>query len=82
MEVLSKEDFILMSLKTGAVSLAEGVRLYGRYPNDEEPTLKNTVFGVIWRNNIQLSWKATGINMAQIREAYKKSKEGRTCKVR
>lgn len=82
MEVLSKEDYILMSLKTGAVSLAEGVRLYGRYPNDEEPTLKNIVYGVTWDKNTQLSWKATGINMAEVREAYKKSREGRTCKAR
>ncbi|MCD8170724.1 MAG: hypothetical protein LUE94_15725 [Clostridiales bacterium] len=82
MEALSKEDFILMSLKTGAVSLAEKVRLYGRYPNDEEPTLNNIVYGVTWEKNTHLSWKATGINMEKVQEAYKRSREGRTCKVR
>lgn len=82
MEALSKEDFILMSLKTGAVSLAEKMRLYARYPNDEEPTLENIVYGVTWEKNTHLSWKATGINMEKVREAYKKSREGRTCKVR
>lgn len=82
MEALSKEDFILMSLKTGAVSLAEKVRLYARYPNDEEPTLENIVHGVTWEKNTHLSWKATGINMEKVRGVYKKSREGRTCKVR
>ena len=72
----------LMSLKTGAVSLAEKMRLYGRYPNNEEPTLENIVYGVIWEKNTHLSWKATGINMEKVREAYKKNREGRTCKVR
>jgi len=56
--------------------------LYGRYPSDEEPKPENIVYEVTWEKNTHLSWKATGINMEEVREVYRKSREERTCKVR
>lgn len=81
-EGLSKEDFVIMRLDTGTFSLAEGLRMYYRYPEDEGLTSEGVVFGVTWNINRHLSCKATGINMAEIRANYDSHKEEKTCKVR
>lgn len=81
-EGLSEEDFVIMSLDSGAFSLAEGLRMYYRFPMDEKIKPEEIVFGVTWNMNRHLSWKPTGINMAEIKANYESRKEEKTCKVR
>ncbi len=70
MEKLSDRNLLLMDIRTGNFSVAEGVTLYARYPKGEEPTEKNSMTGIEWGQGRYFGSTPSLIDFRQLRQEY------------
>lgn len=70
MEKLSERNLLLMDVRTGNFTVAQGVDLYARHPSGEELTDDNSMIGVEWGHGLYLSSTPSSIDFRYIRQEY------------
>ena len=75
MEKLSDRNLLLMDIRTGNFSVAEGVTLYARYPKGEEPTEENSMTGIEWGQGRYFCSTPSLIDFRHIRHEYGEEKK-------
>jgi len=78
MEVLSPQNLLLMSVKTGELLVGVNTQYYQRTPKEGYSSLDSVISGIEWGNGIYLGNKITSIDFESIRNSYGIPKEAET----
>lgn len=78
MEVLSPQNLLLMSVKTGELLVGVNTQYYQRTPKEGYSSLDSVISGIEWGNGIYLGNKMTSIDFESIRNSYGIPKEAET----